>query len=135
MYGCTQKECRDKLESLKKQAGKRLDYHRRSESLDEYLTHWLKTIKINRRIRTFDSYNGLANRHVRPHIGSIKLEDLHAEDLERWQAELVENGCSDKTRKSAIAVLRSSLNHAVKSRIVDFNPITVLTIPKADTKM
>lgn len=45
VYGCTQKECRDKLESLKKQAGKRLDYHQRSESLDAYLTHWLKTIK------------------------------------------------------------------------------------------
>lgn len=135
VYGKTQQECRDKIELLKMQAGKKLDFKRGSDSLAAYLQHWLdNVVKVNKAARTHEEYDMACRLYIVPFIGHKKLSNLSAEDMDAWQASLVRKGHSNNQRLRGIRILRNALNRAVKSRIIDINPVQVLDIPKVERR-
>jgi len=135
VYAKTQTECREKMELLKLQAGKKLDFKRGSDSLAAYLQHWLDNIvKLNKADRTHEEYDMACRLYIVPFIGHKKLSKLSAEDMESWQAAMVRKGHTNNQRKRGIRILRNALNRAVKSRVLDFNPVQVLDIPKVEQR-
>ena len=135
VYAKTQAECREKIELLKQQAGKKLNFKRGSDSLAAYLQHWLdNVVKLNKAARTHEEYDLACRLYIIPFIGHRKLAKLSAEDMESWQAAMVRKGHTNNQRLRGIRILRNALNRAVKNRIIDINPVQVLDIPKVERR-
>ncbi|MDA0658602.1 MAG: tyrosine-type recombinase/integrase [Planctomycetota bacterium] len=131
VYGKTQQECREKMDLLRQQAGKKLDFKRGTDSLAVYLQHWLENVvKLNRAARTHEEYEMAVRLYIVPYIGHRKLAKLSAQDLESWQASLVKKGHSDHCRMRAIRVLRAALNSAIRNQVIQFNPVSAIAKPK-----
>jgi integrase len=96
-------------------------------ALDDHIT-------LNRSGKTAQNYEGIIRLYIKPFIGSQALNKLDGEKLVQWQAKLTRNKCSKDIRHRTIKILRSALNHAVKLRIIPFNPCIVLDKPKVTRK-
>jgi integrase len=135
VYAKTQQECREKIDLLKLQAGKKLDFKRGTDSLAAYLQHWLdNVVKVNRSALTHEGYKFTVDRYLVPYIGHQRLDNLNAEHLEGWQAGMVRDGYSNHARLRGIRILRNALNREVKSRILEFNPVNSIDKPKVEQR-
>ena len=135
VYGKTQAECREKIDLLKQQAGKKLDFKRGSDSLAAYLQHWLdNVVKLNKAARTHEEYDLAVRLYIVPFIGHRKVSKLDADDMESWQAAMVRKGHTPNQRLRGIRILRNAMNRAVKNRIIEINPVQVLDIPKVERR-
>lgn len=135
VYGKTQQECRDKLDTLRRQVGRNLDWKQQSDSVAKYLQGWLEsTIKPNKAALTYEEYELTVRVHITPYIGKLKLAKLNASDLDRWQGKMIAAGKSNNTRMRSIRVLRNALNRAMRARIIEFNPVSGIDKPKVQRR-
>ncbi len=79
---------------------------------------------------TYRGYRTNINNHIIPVIGDIKLNSLKPEDIDRLLLTMTEKGLSVTSQRYVISVIRKSLNWAVKRRILRFNVIDYVDIPK-----
>ncbi len=61
-----------------------------SESLSKYLDKWLKSV-VRSRVReaTFDDYEYLLERYLRPTLGALKLCDIRSIDIQKVYGEML----------------------------------------------
>jgi len=87
---------------------------------------------------TFSSYRGNIRNHVAPRIGPIQLQKLTAEDLDRFYADLLENGrlngrggpLSSKTVRSIHAMLHKALADACRKGTLQRNVADLADPPR-----
>ena len=102
-----------------------------SMPLTDYLDKWLLTVKHRVRERTFDSYEWLLEKYVRPTLGQKRLCDLKAVEVQKVYNSLTEDKkLSAKTVRHVHQVLSSALNQAVKWRLVVQNPCSLCELPR-----
>jgi integrase len=107
--------------AIAKQARKEL-VAGRSPTVRLFLEQWiLNAVKPRLRYSTLRFYVLLLGQHVIPALGSIRLEDLRADQVEAMLAAERERGLSARTVHHIRAVLRAALNHARRQRLVTFN--------------
>src|SRR5260370_17585541 len=87
-----------------------------STPLEEFLDKWLESVAKHRvRERTFDGYEWLLEKYVRPTLGKKRLCDIQAVQVQRLYSSLSEHKkLSAKTVRHVHQVLSSALNQAVK---------------------
>ncbi len=94
-----------------------------------WLTHWVETaIKPARRIRTYEGYKSIIDRHLTPELGEIRLQELDSTDLDRYYAK---KAAGDKEKKQRAlsqtslehhhVIISSSLKAAMKKRFLEKN--------------
>lgn len=143
VLGKTQAECKAKLAAAM-EASKGVDVSR----ADEYtVATWLRSwydiyAKPNVRVATADRYRLMIEQYTIPRIGSIKLTNLIAHDLQKLYKELMESGrtrgkighgnpgLSSTTVRSLHLMLHNALNRAVKERLILRNPTEDCIAPK-----
>lgn len=77
VYAETKQETLDKIAELRAKAGAGLNGNGGKMTLREFLLHWLENvIRSKARPTTFDRYKTLAEKHVIPVLGGVKLEQL-----------------------------------------------------------
>ena len=104
------------------------------QTVKTYLTAWLtNTVKPNKRITTYESYETLCRVHMYPRIGQKKLADLTAQDVQLMLAEMIEAGASPATAKNARGVLRKALNDAMRADLLWRNVVTLTDMPAQRT--
>ncbi len=104
-----------------------------AETLDKYLDRWLRDIAKNKLSeRTFENYESLLKAHIRNKIGSKRLSDLQAYEIQKLYNEMKNAGYSSRTVRHAHSVLSSALKQAVKWRMIFQNPCDLCQLPKAD---
>lgn len=81
---------------------------------------------------TYRGYRTNINNHIIPVIGDIKLNSLKPEDIDRLLLTMTEKGLSVTSQRYVISVIIKSLNWAVKRRILRFNVIDYVDIPKPE---
>lgn len=102
-----------------------------SVTLNSYLTHWLESATRSRvRPRTFNSYESLLERHVRPKLGNRRLSLLTPLEIQELYSGMLESGLSARTVRYTHAVLSSALKQAVKWRMLAHNPATYVDLPR-----
>lgn len=79
---------------------------------------------------TFRGYSVNINRHILPHIGSVSVDALTVDDLDRLTASLQHTGLSNKTVVYALATLRKMLNYAVKRAFIAKSPFEQFDMPR-----
>jgi integrase len=123
VYGASKQEVQEKLRQLQTEslAGTLSDVGRLT--VGEYLQRWLENTAKNKvRPTTYARYEQLVRLHVRPILGGVQLGKLRAVHVEACYAELERNGATAWTRKMAGTLLTSALRHAVRLKLIPFNP-------------
>lgn len=103
--------------------------------LNEYLDKWLETAaKQKLRERTFEGYEWMLKKYVRPTIGAKRLCDLKAMDIQTLYNNLKKSGLSARTVRYTHTVLSSSLNQAVKWKLLIQNPCSLCELPRQEKR-
>ena len=100
-------------------------------TLGEFLLErWLPTKKMAVRVSTYASYRGLVERHVIPALGHVQIQQLTADRLDRFYADLVAHGLSTKTIRNIHVLLHRALTDAVRKSLVPRNVADASDPPK-----
>lgn len=107
-------------------------------TIEQYLTDWVEAyVEPNLKQATIDGYKVNIFKHIIPRIGKIKLNKLTVMDIEKMYSVLIKEGRLDGkgglSGKSIMYVhrnLRMALNHAVKKKLIQFNPAQDVILPK-----
>jgi integrase len=139
-YGKTRREVAEKLKTaLADQQKGILPAKSARQTLGQYLTDWLQnSVKPNVRSKTHASYKQLCDLYIRPKLGKVQLSQLSPQDIREFLNELSQRQgqrtgkpLSARTVQYCYAILRRSLNEAVKLNLIARNPVTVLDAPKS----
>ena len=100
-------------------------------SLDQYLDQWLeKSARMRVTLRTYEGYQKLLKRYVRPEFGGRRLDQLRPLEIQGLIGKLEDRGLSPKTIRLAVGVLSMALKQAVRWGMLASNPATLVDLPK-----
>lgn len=135
VYGKTQKEVKDKKQSILEQV-KNEDYKRPDKtSVGQWLDIWLTTFcRIKVKQSTLDSYEAIIRNHIKPAVGSIRLQDLCGVQVQKLYNDLLDAGKSPKTVRNVAAVFHKAVSVAVKQKIIGRNPCGDVELPTVNRK-
>jgi integrase len=135
IYGASQREVRSKLGDLRRKLDAGIDVGSgRSVTVGQYLDSWMtdtldaQVVAGSLRASTRDNYSTMVERHIAPHVGHYRLEDLKPPHLRAWIVELraktttQDRPLSARTIQLAHATLRRALNDAVRDELIARNP-------------
>jgi integrase len=112
-------------------------------TLGAYLDSWLGSYgKTQLRATTYESYEVMVRRHIKPALGRVKLQKLTPTQIQRLygdklaggRADGKDGGLSARSVRYIHAVLREALGHAVKYGYISRNPATVVDPPRQQRK-
>jgi integrase len=137
----TKSECEKKLNELKQKCGIVTGRAKPDMSFSDWLDLWYKTYsKPTIRITTQLSYENRIYVHINPAIGKIPPNKLQQSDLQKFYADLKNNGrksktdiygtgLSDRMVRSCHATCRSALQKAVEENLIKTNPAIGCKLP------
>lgn len=137
VYGSTQREVRQKLA----QAVAEIDngtYQAPSKlTVGQWLDIWQREYLGGVKPRTVDSYKTTIKVHIRPALGTVRLEALTAPAVQSFYNSLSKPqgerpGLSPKTVKNVHGVLHKALQQAVKVGYLRFNPADACELPRVE---
>jgi integrase len=146
-YGKTRQEVAEKMNKAlhEMSIGARLDVNK--VTLSEWLDRWLiDYMKPSLRPNTYQSYEMDLRLHVKPYVGSIRLKDLQAGDLQRLFNNLLKNGratewnkevnpgLSRRTVDYVRTTVKAALSVAVDNDLILKNPAKQTKLPPAEKK-
>ena len=101
----------------------------------DWLNEWLEYyVKPTAKDTTYGKYRRQMERHILPVLGNYDLNELSAIRLQRFTADLTQNGLAANTVNGIISVLKSSLKKAVVLELTDKNAAEGITRPKTKEK-
>jgi integrase len=100
-------------------------------TLSEFLDWWERGwAELNVSPKTFERYSELLRRHVRPHIGHVRIQRVRAVMLADLYAKLIrETGLAARTVGHVHRVIRRALGHAVQWGVLAQNPAGKVSPP------
>lgn len=130
VYGATRKECADKLASalaVKDEAAVFVPTH---ITVAEFFRQYEEAVRDTMKRRSFETCQDIARLHLLPGLGNLKLEDLRREHIQRLYSRKRNEGLSAASVRRMHDVLRSSLNRAVRWRLVEHNVCGEVSQPR-----
>lgn len=103
------------------------------ETVAGYLDGWLRGKTHALKPKTHASYSEYVNKRIVPVLGAIRLESLRHEHVVAFVDTLAADGRGAPTIKSIVAVLRSALGDAVRTRRLTHNPAEHIRTPEVVT--
>ena len=105
-------------------------------TLGTFLNRYLEDYgKRSLRASTFDSYKFIVEKHIIPELGSVKLVNLRPDQITHLIGKVISSGRSPRFGEYVLAVLKASLNLAVKWELLSKNPALLVTPPKVEFKV
>ena len=137
------KEARAVLEDLKKEVryGVAIGH---GLTVDAFLDKWLEVyVRPKLAAKTVYSYEQLMRLHIRPYLGTVKLEELNPLILQRHINKLTKVGRKDgregnlsfRTVQYVHRVLHKALDSATKWQLLSRNPADAVELPSKPPKM
>lgn len=137
VYGSTEAEARRKAKELRTKAAKYDLANISKLSVQSYMEHWLYSIKIHElKPSSFDRVEQSCKYQIFPHIGSIQIQALTANDIQKMLSEIAKTH-SYSTMKKAYNNLSSCLTLGTAKNEILRNPILTVSLPaktKQETK-
>lgn len=101
----------------------------------EFLDRFMKDV-VTRTLKpkTIDSYKYIIDSHIKPELGNLKLSSLRPDHLQYLYSKKLDAGLSKRTVQYIHAVIRRSLNQAVKWGIIYRNPTDAVSAPRPQRK-
>jgi integrase len=94
-------------------------------TVEEWLSEWLDTVirPPNKRLRTYETYKSVIERHLRPALGYIRLQQLKATQLKRYYND---SSLSPTTLEQHHTLLHSALKATQLQGLVQRNVATLV---------
>ena len=139
VYGATQQEARKKLAQLTAALDAGTYKEPCKMTVGQWLDIWSADYLGGVKPFTVRSYSDQIRNHIKPALGSVKLEALNAHTIQEFYNSLGAEregkpGLSPKTVKNVHGVLHKALQQAVKIGYLRFNPADACELPRAVRK-
>jgi integrase len=100
-------------------------------TLDEFLDRWLdNAAKPKLREKSYQSYESLLRRYIRPVLGERILSTITPLDMQSAYQQLIDRGLSSRTIRYAHSVLRSAMRQAIRWRLLLQDPTDGAQLPR-----
>lgn len=87
-----------------------------------FLDQWL-AMKHSLRANSLRTYRGTIDSYIKPELGSIRLRQLDAVQIEAWQGRLLRKNFAKSTITGARSILFGALEKAVRMQLIKRNPV------------
>lgn len=128
-YGKTRAEAVAKLTDALRDMRKGLPITGERQTLAQHLAVWIETIKMQRKPKTYRSYEQLMRLHVVPTLGKVRLASLTPQQVQQLYARKLEAGLSQTTVQHIHAVLHAALDNALRQGLVQRNVADLVDAP------
>ena len=137
--GKTQKEVAQKLKAATASIDMGTYIAPSKMTVAEWLDIWSRDYLGGVKPFTVVSYKGVIRNHIKPALGSVKLEALNAHTIQGFYNSLGTDkdskpGLSPKSVKNVHGVLHKALQQAVKVGYIRFNPADACELPRVERK-
>lgn len=134
-YGETRKEVQEQLTTALSDIQKGLPVLLGKQTVGGHLAWWLEeVVKRKNRPSTYRSYEQLVRLHIAPAFGHLTLSKLTTQQVRTFLNEKQDSGLSSRTVQYLHAVLRKSLNVALKDQMVVRNVAALVDPPRVTAK-
>ena len=100
-------------------------------TLDEFLDRWLDTAaKPKLREKSYQSYESLLRRYIRPMLGERILSAVTPLDVQDAYQKMIDRGLSSRTVRYTHSVLRSAIRQAIRWRLLLQDPTDGVQLPR-----
>lgn len=101
--------------------------------LHEYLVEWLDEYKHSIAPTTYSTYQGMIEARMIPYFEelNISIKDVTGDELNAYYNYLMDQGLSGCTAQKHHNLLHLAFKHAMKKRIIPYNPCDQANRPKA----
>lgn len=97
----------------------------------EYLNRFVGTVVVNTLApSTIRSYRYLIRDHIKPELGQLRLAELSPQHLQNLYSSKLDSGLSKRTVQYIHAIIRRSLNQAVRWGLIFRNPTDAVSPPR-----
>jgi integrase len=133
VYGDTRKEVVDKIRQIQQKHEEGLQLNADKVTLADFITKWLDEVSKQRnKPYTYKRYKRIAELHINPVLGNIPITVLRPDTIQKHINKLSEQGKSPGSIRNIRAVLRIALNQAMRWRYINYNPATLVTLPRME---
>ena len=102
-------------------------------TVEKYMDRWLESIRSNVRPGTFKPYEAIVRLHIKPTLGTVKLDKLNAMQLEKLYRQKLDAGLSARRVRYVHVTIRKALKDAVRLQLLSKN-VADAAIPPRQTK-
>ncbi len=100
-------------------------------TVDEFLDRWLDTAaKPKLRAKSYQSYESLLRRYIRPVLGERILSAVTPLDVQGAYQKMIDRGLSSRTVRYTHSVLRSAVRQAIRWRLLLQDPTDGAQLPR-----
>lgn len=128
VYAANNKELEKKVTELKIQLGKGIDLVAERDNFEKWSLLWLKSIKFNVSQSRYDTCKRCVAK-LEP-IFTYSIKNIKLIDVQTIIYDMFENGYSKDTITKVKGVANQIMQLALDNRVIDFNPIQSVKIPK-----
>jgi len=102
----------------------------RSWLLADYLDYWLaNVVRINRRPKTYESYEAAVRLYLKPNLGRTSLQRLTVVQVQTYLNRVLASGGSVRTIHLIRMVLSAALTRAMREQLIDRNIARLVELP------
>ncbi len=135
VYGKTRAEAAEKLRAIQEQARQAGRLPEAGKlTIGDYLAQWLAGAEERLRPTTQADYRIMAEKHIIPRIGNIRLTKLDPLKLSRFYYSLAKDGISARRRQMVHGFLHKALGDAHRWGLLPNNPAALVDVPKRERK-
>ncbi len=132
IYGASRQEVAGRLAAAIRDRDKGMLIARdERQTLQQYLTSWLETVRPTVESSTYERYELDVQRHLVPALGKTRLAFVSPQQVQNLLAEKLNSGLAPRSVRSMRAVLRRALNEALALGLVTRNAAALVRAPKA----
>lgn len=95
--------------------------HSEGLTVEKYMDRWLEAICGNVRPGTFKPYESIVRLHIKPTLGTTKLDRLNAMQLEKLYRQKLDAGLSPRRVRYIHVTIRKALKDAVRLQLLSRN--------------
>jgi len=85
------------------------------------MDRWLESIRSNVRPGTFKPYEAIVRLHIKPTLGTVKLDKLNTMQLEKLYRQKLDAGLSARRVRYVHVTIRKALKDAVRLQLLSKN--------------
>lgn len=128
VYAATQKELNNKVNEVKIRLGKGIDVSSERDTFGEWSKKWLKLKKVEVSPGRYSTYKYRV-RNLEP-LYNCPISKIRTADIQDIILGMAAEGYAQKTIKDTRSAASQIFKLAIDNRIIDYNPVTSVKIPK-----
>ena len=127
-------EAQDWLRSTRNQIANGLTYRGATTTFSDFLDDWLLAAKARLTEHTCRDYNLHVRDYIKPALGNLRLRDLNPSVIQKFYDKQSADGFGARTIQKSHAVIRASLNSAMKLGLLSRNAANATQPPRVVRK-